>query len=289
MKKILSVSKVLMLGCVTAVLISPRAFSEEDSTKAILESRYISESDVDAQSGQLTIGETKFSFEHEFKLDNGMPITVSFLDKHTDLNSDVAVYLPSKLEGRSLGLGVKFPAPFTESENYFVGLDVSPSMYTDGWSESSSSAFRMPGRAYLVYKRDENFIVVAGLSIRPGFDTTVLPIIGFIYRPNDQWEFNFASDNPNIKYKFSDKTKVLVEADILNDEYEVTHNGEKGRVLFYRELSTGLGLEHNFTDSISGLVSFGGVFSRMIKYEDDNGKIRPDAGMYVKARLSVHF
>jgi hypothetical protein len=289
MRKILSVSKVLMLGCMAAILMSPQVFSEEGSTRALLESRYISESDVDAQSGQLTIAETRFSFEHEFKLDNGMPITVSFLDKHTEINSDVAVYLPSKLEGRSLGLGVKFPAPCTESENYFVGLDVFPSMYTDGWSETSSSAFRMPGRAYLIYKRDENFIVIAGLSIRPGFDTTVLPLIGFIYRPNDQWEFNFSSDNPNVKYQLSDKTKVLLEADIINDEYEVTHNGEKGRVLFYRELSTGIGLEHNFTDSITGLVSFGGVFSRMVKYEDDNGKIRPDAGMYVKARLSVHF
>lgn len=277
----------LAVGLILAF--SSQAFAEDSSTKASLESRYISESDVDKQDGSVAASETKFSFEHEFKLDNGMPVTVSFMDKHTDINSDVAVFLPSQLEGRSLGLGTKFPAPFTQSENYFVGVDVFPSMYTDRWDESSWSAFRMPFRTYLIYKRDENFIVIGGLSIRPNFDTTVLPVIGFIYKPNDRLAFNIASDNPSITYKLSDKTTALVEADIVNEEYEVTRNGELGRVLFYRELSTGVGLEHNFTEAIKGLVSVGGVFARSIRYEDDQGKIAPDAGMYVKARLTANF
>ncbi len=271
------------------LVFSFQAFAEEASTKASLESRYISESDVDKQDGDLAVSETKFFFEHEFKLDNGMPVTISFMDKHTGINNDTAVFLPEQLEGRSLGLGTKFPAPFTQSDNYFIGVDVFPSMYTDRWDESSWSAFRMPFRTYLIYKRDENFIVIGGLSFRPNFDTTVLPIIGFIYKPNDRLAFNIASDNPNIAYQLSDKTKALLEADIVNDEYEVIRNGELGRVLLYRELSTGVGLEHHFTDAITGLVSVGGVFSRSIRYEDDQGKIEPDAGMYVKARLTAKF
>lgn len=280
----------LMWGCLGAVLFAPQAFSQEEpTTKAILESRYITESDVDAQSGQVAISETKFSFEHEFKLDNGMPVTVLMQNKHIDINSDVAVYLPSNLVSRSLGFGVKFPAPFTQSENYFVGVDVYPSMNTDGWDETSSSALRVPGRVYLVYRRDENFMVIGGMLIRPGYDQNFFPIVGFVYRPNDQWYFNFASDNPHITYQFSEKTKIIVEADLVNEEYEVTRNGEKGRVLFYREVSTGVGLAHDFTKSITGLVTVGSVFSRTLKYEDDIGKVQPDAGLYVKARVNINF
>lgn len=272
------------------LVLSSSGFAEEASTKTSLESRFISESDVDNQTGDLAITETKFSIEHEFNLENGVPITVSFLDKHTDIdNNDVPVFLPEQLEGRSLGLGAKFPAPFTESENYFIGVDVFPSMYTDGWDESSWSAFRMPFRTLLIYKRDESLIVFGGLSIRPNFDVAVLPLFGFIYKPNDRLAFNFASDNPTITYKLTEKTKVLWEADIVNDEYEVVRNGESGRVLFYRELSTGLGLKHKFTDVFSGLISAGGVFSRLIEYEDDQGKVEPEAGMYVKARLTAKF
>lgn len=275
----------LMFG----VLPASYASSQEQNSGVTLESRYIPESDVEAQSGQVGISETKFSFRHEFKLKNGMPVTLSLQNKHININSDVPVYLPSSLVSRSLGLGVKFPAPFTESENYFMGLDVFPSFFTDGWSRTSSSAFRIPIRAYLIYKRDDNFIVFAGASIRPDFDTKVLPLVGFIYRPNDEWEINFSSDNPQITYRLSGKTKVFWEADIVNDEYEVQHNGAKGRVLFYRELSTGAGIKYAFTKTITGVISTGCIFSRMIRYEDDNGKVQPDAGLYVKARIGINF
>ena len=288
MNKTIALAAGFAVGCL--LTFSPYASAEEEPpSKVVLESKYLPETGVDAQSGDLAISESKFSFEHEFKVQDRLPVTFSIMDKHTDINSDVAVFLPSNLVGRSIGLGAKFPAPFTSSENYFVGMDVFPSMYTDGWNESSASAFRIPFRTYLIYKRDENFIVVAGLSVRPSFDTTVLPVLGLIYRPNDQLSFNLASDNPNITYKLTDKTSILVEADLVNDEYEVTRNGEKGRVLFYREISTGAGVEHSFTENIKGLVSVGGVFGRTIKYEDDNGKVQPDSGMYVKARVTVGF
>jgi hypothetical protein len=263
--------------------------AEDPATSVLLESRYLPEVDVDQQPGSLAISESQFAFQHEFKVDERLPITFSMMDKHIDINSDVPTFLPSNLVGRQLGLGVKFPAPFTSSPNYFMGVDVFPSMYTDGWSESSASAFRIPFRTYLIYKRDENFIVFGGLSIRPSYDSTVLPIIGMIYKPTPEITFNIASDNPTITYQVTEKTKLLLEGNIVNDEYEVNHLGEKGRVLFYRELSAGAGIEQSFTKSIKGLVTVGTVFSRLLKYEDDTGKVEPDAGMYVKGRVTVEF
>lgn len=281
--------KVLVIGISLLMLCSP-VFSKEPESKVLLESRYIVESDIEQQAGQLAIAESKFSFEHEFKLENGMPISISFRNRHTDIDGDVpAVYLPSTLEARSLGLGVKFPAPFTQSENYFIGLDVSPSMNTDGWNRSASSAFRIPGRAYLIYRRDENLMLIAALSIRPDFDTQIFPIIGFIYKPNDRLAFNFASDNPNVTYRVSDKTKLFAELDMVNDEYELTRSPNKGRVLIYRQYSSGFGIEHQFAPAVTGMLSTGYVFSRSIKYEDGIGKIEPEAAMYVKAKIQIRF
>ncbi|MBL8014056.1 MAG: hypothetical protein JNN05_09435 [Candidatus Omnitrophica bacterium] len=254
-----------------------------------MESRYIWETDVDAQSGQISVSETKASVGYDSKFENGMPISFSISGRHTDIKSDVPVFLPSHLAALSFSAGVKIPAPFTASQNYFLGLDIMPSMYSDGWDNFSSDTFRIPIRSYLIYRRDENFIVFAGASIRPDFDTKILPLLGIIYRPNQYWEINMASDNPQIIYHASEKTKLILEADIINDEYELTGSGNKGRVLFYRELSAGLGIQHQFTKNVSGLVSAGSVFKRMLRYEDDNGKVMPDQGLYVKARVQFNF
>jgi len=263
--------------------------TEKSNDTVILESRYLPEVEVEGQSGELTTSESQFFFQHEFKVKERLPVAFSMMVKHVELNSDVTTYLPSNLVARSLGLGTKFPAPFTSSPNYFIGVDVFAQMYTDGWDETSSSAFRMPFRTYLIYKRDDNFIVFGGLYIRPGYNSTIFPIAGFIYKPNEKLAFNIASDNPTITYQVAEKTKLLLEGDLVNEEYEVEHQGEKGRVLFYREVSVGTGVEHSFTDSITGLVTVGTVFGRQLKYEDDTGKINPDAGIYVKGRLKIEF
>lgn len=263
--------------------------NEKPLVTAQMESRYIWEADVDAQTGQVSISETKLSAGYDTKFENGMPISFSITGKHTDIKSDVPVFLPSHLSALILGAGVKIPAPFTTSKNYFLGFDIMPSMYSDGWDNFTSDTFRIPMRSYLIYRRDENFIVFAGVSIRPDFDTKVLPLLGIIYRPNQYWEINVASDNPQIIYHASEKTKLILEADIVNDEYELTSAGNKGRVLFYRELSAGLGIKHEFSKHISGLISAGSVFKRMLRYEDDNGKVMPDQGFYVKARMQLDF
>jgi hypothetical protein len=280
---------IILVAVAVLMLAGPYAMADDPATTAYLESMYISDSDVNAQSGSLAISESKFVFQHDFKVKQELPVTFSMIDTHIDINSDVPTYLPSNLVGRSLGLGVKFPAPLTQSPNYFMGIDLFPSMYTDGWNETSASAFRMPVRGYLIYKRDENFIVFGGLNIRAGYDSVVRPILGFIYKPTPELAFNFASDNPTITYQVTPKTKLLVEGDYVNDEYEVTHLGQKGRVLFYRELGVGTGVEHNFTDAVKGTLTVGSMFSRLLRYEDDTGKVEPDAGFYVKGRLSAAF
>jgi hypothetical protein len=282
----------LVLGFVTVgILVTLPANAQEDPmTSVLLESRYMSEVDADNLPGSLSMSVSKFSFEHEFKVEERLPVTFSIVNSHTEINSDVPVYLPSNLVSRSLGLGVKLPAPFTSSPNYYIGIDVFPSMNTDGWSESSSSAFRVPFRSYLIYKRDENLIVFGGVSIRPGYAyATALPIFGFIYKPSEELEFKFASDNPTVTYQFTEKTRGILEATLVNEEYEVEYEGQQGRVLLYREFGLGAGIEHQFTNNLKGLVSVGSVLGRLFEYEDDQGEIEPEAGMYVKARLTVDF
>ncbi|MCK5581828.1 MAG: hypothetical protein KAJ18_11215 [Candidatus Omnitrophica bacterium] len=261
---------------------------QEDGLFATLNSRYIISSDVERVSGEVEITESEFELKYADKLFDEMPVAVSLNVKHIDIVDDVDVDLPTHLEGMSLGLSAKVPVPFMDLDYYFIGLDIFPSMYTDdmGWEDS---AFRIPVQAYVIYKESDDFIVVAGLSIRPDYDQQVLPIIGFIYKPNDRLTFNLTSKDPKILYELDDNLTAFAEFDYVNEEYEVTRASQDGVVLKHRESSMGFGLQYLVDDTVEASASVGSVFARRLEYRDGVGKVEPEAGIYLKAQVSYKF
>lgn len=278
------------IGLVAVFYLFPLSVSagEEKSFTITADSRVIAESDVNAMAGDIAIAESGFGIEHEYKIGGALPLGLSFDYKHTDINENLPVNLPSHLEGRSFGIGTKFPMPFCASDSHFMGIDVFPSWYTDDWTWTDS-AFRMPFRIYGIYKKSDAFIVVAGASIRVDYDESVLPILGIIYKPNDRLSFNLASDDPNVTYQWNEHWSVFGELDFVRDEYEVTRGGQKGVVLKYRETSGGVGLRYHHDKLLQASLSVGSVMGRRLQYRDDIGKVEPDAGVYARAKLRVLF
>lgn len=270
----------------------PLSSAQEDLLNTVeLKSRHIYSSDVTASSGEIDITESGVEYSHGYNLKNGLPINFSIDIKHIDINHDnLSVPIPNHLESRSIGLGTKFPVPFIgDNKNYFIGLDTFPTFNTDTW-DAESHNFRIPSRTYLIYKRNDNFMLVAGFWYLPQYDTQFLPIIGMIYKPNDKLSFNLASSHPNITYQLNEKTKALLEFNFISEEYQVTRGTQDDVSLKYRETTTGVGFEHQFTKNLLGSVSVGGVFGRKLHYyEDNNGKVIPDSGIYTSASLSAKF
>ncbi|MDZ4242456.1 MAG: hypothetical protein U1D99_06505, partial [Candidatus Omnitrophota bacterium] len=163
-----------------------------------------------------------------------------------------------------------------------------PTMNTDGW-DWEDSALRMPFRSYVIYKPSETFLFVAGVLVRIDYDEEVLPIIGFIYKPNDRLTFNFASDDPHVSYRINEKLTAFWELGFTYDEYEVTRQGKKGVILKYRETSTGAGLRYAVADVVDASLSAGGVFNRKLEYRDGTSWIEPEATPYARAKIDVHF
>ncbi len=264
------------------------AVSDENPFTVRMNSRYLPESDVNAMSGEVEIAESEFEIEYEFKAFEQLPVTLSLKQTHIDINENLPVTLPSRLEGRQFGFSTKFPIPYVDLEHYFMGVDIFPSLYTDDW-DWENSAFRIPFRAYVIYKPKEEFILVGGVSVRIDYDEEVLPVIGLIYKPNDRLSFNLASDDPNITYKINDTTSVFMEFGFRFDEYEVTRNGIKGVVLKYKEASSGVGVKYGVYQNLEASLSVGGVVSRRIRFRDDVGKVEPDSVVYGRGKLEYKF
>ena len=281
-REIIGVMSFILLQ--TTVVCADSEFSNEVKLK----SRNIFSSDVDVQNGKIKIYESEFEFDREWKMADQLPVDFSLNAGHIGIDHDLALELPAHLESRSVGIGTKVPAPLLDHEHYFIGVDVYPTLNTDD-GDWKSGAFRIPFRAYLIYKRDENFIIVAGLKVRPQYDAVVIPVIGFIYKPDGRLSFNIASSDPNISYQLTDKTNVIWEFNFTSEEYEVTRGAQNGVVLKYQETSMGFGVEHRFTKNIKANASVGGVFNRRLEYKDGQGKVVPDSGVYAGAKINVDF
>lgn len=280
--------KCLMCMCLIFGLTSVVVAEDTAEVTATARARHTYTSDVEATGSEIAVTKTEVDGKYAFKLFEELPVEVSLGVGHIDITEDDPLDLPSRLESRRLGLSTKFPAPLIEDDRYFMGVDVFPTLNTDD-GEWEAGAFRVLSRAYLIFKESDDFILIGGVSVRPEYDTPVLPVLGLIYRPNDQLSFNLAQDHPNITYQWTETTKVLVEFDYSLDEYEVTRGTQKGVVLKYREFASGFGMEHQFNESVVGALSAGAVFNRQLEYKDAVGKIAPDTGVYVSGRLTAAF
>lgn len=262
---------------------------EVGATKVQLKSKYIPNSKVEADDSELEMSVTKFSASHEFKIKDKLPLDLSLRVNNTSIDKNSSVDLPSSLQEKGFGIGIKYPVPFIkDNEHYFMGLDVMPGFYSDG-ARITSDDFRCPFRNYFIDKVNEDFVWILGVSVRPEFENMYVPIAGFNYKANDRLDFNLASDNPNISFKLTDKTKLKWEFDYSDTEYEVKRGAEENVVLRSRYFSTGPGIEYDYYENVKVGFNVGGVFMRRLEYDDGVGKVDPNNGFYVGGKIAANF
>lgn len=247
--------------------------------------RYMPSTSVKSMDGKVGIIETNFEYSYEFKLFDQLPIRLSLEDQQYNINKSVPVDLPAHLTGVTFDFETTLPFFFPDT---YFRLGVSPSSVSENYT-FSSSAFRIPSRYYLVYKPSEKLLFIAGVAVYPDFEDNVLPILGFIYRPNDKWLFNIIPDRPGISYFLNDRITLFGEGGgTTNTEFEVERNGEEGRVLRYKETHVGAGVKYKLNKCIEASAQVGGIFGRQLKYADDIGKVNIHNGLYTEFRVEVN-
>lgn len=246
--------------------------------------RYMGSSGAKAQSGHVGVVDSMMENTNQVKLFGKLPVEFITGLRYIGIENDTVVKLPSHLTAVSLGIGTTLPL-FGIEKTYF-SFALAPSFFTDNWNFHSSS-FRLPQRYFLIYQPDKKWTFVCGVAVYPDFDEEVLPIVGFIYKPNEKLTFNLIPRRPEISYALNKKLKVFVEADMSGAEFEVTKDGSENVVLRYDEMHSGAGLRYKFNKNITASLSAGGMFRRSIKYKDSLGKVDIKDCFYTEFRLVI--
>jgi hypothetical protein len=265
------------------------ALAQETTNNASFETdsyvRYMPSSDRQDAPGEVELIETGSEYTYKFKVADKMPVEFSIAGKYIGIEENVNVPLPSHLTAVNTDIETYLLTPY---EDLYLGIGVSPSFYGEDW-DYESGAFRIPVRSYLVYQPSEELTWLAGVAVYPDFDNEVWPVLGLIYKPNEQWYFNLTPKRPSISYKLSDRLTFFVEGGLTNSEFEVKRNNIEGVVLKYKEMHLGSGVKLDLNQYLQTSLSVGGSFNRQLKYRDGRGKVNIDNGLYAEFRLQTKF
>ncbi len=246
--------------------------------------RYMPSRRVDAMPGKVGIIESANECAYKLKAFGKLQLELSFESNYISINNSTGVKLPSHLT--SLIAGLQTTVPFFTLDKTYFRIGLYPSYRGENW-EVRSSAFRMPVNTYLIYQPNSKWTFVAGVGAYPDYRTKVIPIFGFIYKPNEKLTFNIVPANPNISYSLNGKVTLFIEGGMAGDEYEVDKDGLKNVVLEYKAYRGGAGASYRFNKYIEASVSVGGVFNRRLQYRDSLGKVNLDSGMYSEFRINA--
>lgn len=234
--------------------------------------------------GKVEIIEADSKYSYEFKAFEQLPVKLSLENRYIGIENSTEVELPAHLAG--LNTDIETTLPFFNFNNTYIRFGVSPSFYSDDWDFPASS-FRIPSRAFLIYKPNTKWTFIAGVAVYPEFEYDILPILGFIYKPNDKLSFNITPERPNISYSFNDRVTLFAEGGTSLDEFEVAKDNLKNVVLQYRELHLGAGIKYKVNKFIQSSLSVGGMFNRYLEYKDSLGKVDIKNGVYTEFRVVI--
>ncbi len=247
--------------------------------------RYMPRQGVSENRGTVGITEAASEYTYEFKaFGEKLPLEVGIGAQYVGIDNSTNFSLPRRLTEVTTGIEATLPFFFDKT---YLRLGVAPSFFSDNWSFDSID-FKMLGKAYFIYKPSDKLIFVGGVAAFPGFYSSIAPIAGVIYKPDNKWSFNLIPPRPNIDYALTKKLNVFAEYSLTSNEYKVTKDDERNITLQYQEQHAGLGLNYRFNKYIESSVSMGQIFKRNFQYRDSLGKLKIQSGLYSEFKVTVN-
>jgi hypothetical protein len=213
-----------------------------------------------------------------FTRENPIIITPSY-ELHF-LDRPANIYLPPRLNDVAVDFHI-----FRVYDNHWIAdFAVTPGLFADDHSFDSNEALRINGRAIGVYAPTLDLKYALGVTYLDGGWSKVVPVVGVIYTPNDDVEYQLLFPTPRISWRLnnfsaapgSDERWVYVGLEYGNAAWAFQQPNGTEDVLASRDYRLIFGIERKIVGGISHRVEIGYVFNRDIKVASISGD---DIGM----------
>jgi hypothetical protein len=164
-------------------------------------------------------------------------------------------------------------------------LKVGVGAFTD-FEGSSREGIRFPGHAVAYHEVDPWMIAVLGVDVLDRDDISLLPVVGTIYRPNQDLICELVFPRPRLQYRISDAKSLYLSGELGGGTWAVERVGGIDDVATYRDLRVACGVmdwgKHHET-----VLEIGYAFARALEFRSGNGDYDPDGALML--RLRSHF
>ena len=229
-------------------------------------------SGMSGYGGNLTMQEVDTGFRKRFIINSQLELSTGLHYSLRNIDAPGEALLPTSLHR----IAMDMRGSYRWSDKLTLNLMVSPGLSSD-LEVITSSDIRVPvglSANYHVSPRVTlmgGFMYVAGNSELP-----LLPVIGAMYRPSDQWSFALAFPRTGVAYKPSKETEYYLGAEFSAGEYQLHDSALKADIISYRDFRAVVGTEWALLPSVELGVAAGYAFSRKFVFRDSS---RDDIGV----------
>lgn len=151
------------------------------------------------------------------------------------------------------------------SERWSASLGVTPGLYGD-FRSFHGEVFQVTGWGLASFVVGPKLSLLGGVAVVRQLESHVLPVGGVVWSPREDWRFELLFPRPRVAHRlvFSSSRSAwgYVAGQFGGGSWSITLDDAASTLVTYSDLRVMLGCEWAGSDSLSGVVEAGYVFSR---------------------------
>ncbi|KAB0664053.1 hypothetical protein F6V25_14700 [Oryzomonas japonica] len=257
---------------------------ERPLTEATVDTTWLPASKIRSTGGDLTMGEVKAGFSRRFVVTPQLDLSAGMNYSLREIDAPDSARLPDALHLISLNLGAEYHV----NKALTLGLRISPSVASD-FTGFTGSDIRVPVAAHAGFQVSRSLFLLGGLAYT-GMNRSypVLPVLGLVYTPTEQWTFALGFPRTGAIYRPDKDTELFAGGEFAGGEYQLHDPALGAKVITYRDYRAVAGAEIRICSFAKLGIAGGYAFARKFVFYDSNrADMNLDGAPFGRAALKL--
>ncbi len=148
---------------------------------------------------------------------------------------------------------------------------------------SARKGIRFPGHVVSYVEWNHRLASVFGIDVLDRDDISLLPVAGFVWRPNQDSVYELVFPRPKIQIRLDSHRAMYIGGELGGGTWAIERNGTTNDNATYRDLQVTLGVM-TFHSSSSSVLEIGWSFDRHLEYRSGLGNTPFDDAFILRCR-----
>ncbi len=265
-------------------MIDTAAGKERHPWNADINLTWLPDSGIRDMTGKVSMREAEVNFGRSFEINSRLGLSAGLAYSLRDLDAPANARLPGALHTVSVNVGGNYRI----SDNLFLDVLIAPGLNGDFkriGSDDVRTQFGFMGR----YNISQKLTLLGGFVYQQGYKSyQVVPVAGFIYKPDEHWTIGLAAPRPGVTYSPNNRSSYYIGGEFTATEYQLHDSSLGAKVIEYRDFRAVAGAEHILFSAVRVGISGGYAFDRKFRfYDGSRNDVRVDGNAFVRVSAGV--